>query len=182
LPSCPSPNFAIPTWGEDVGIFVQFTKVKLFYRLNVIPINIPPLCERVEDIPHLAYHFLRVNNAHNKHISKNAMRALQDYDWPGNVRELKNLIERFVSLSNNDELQIDDLPGEIKKFRKGQKSDEPEETLTLKEVERRLILKALERSGGNQTKAAQALGISRSTLINKLKEYAEETGEVKRET
>jgi DNA-binding NtrC family response regulator len=154
----------------------------LFYRLNVIPIDVPPLRERVEDIPHMAYHFFKINGAHNKHISKDAMRVLQDYNWPGNVRELKNLIERFVSLSNNDELQIDDLPGEIKKFRKGQKSDEPEETLTLKEVERRLILKALERSGGNQTKAAQALGISRSTLINKLKEYAEETGEVKRET
>jgi DNA-binding NtrC family response regulator len=143
----------------------------LFYRLCVIPIDIPPLRQRVEDIAHLAYHFLKINNAYNKHISKDAMQALKDYNWPGNVRELKNIIERFISLSNNDELRFDVLPEEI---RQGKQIDELEETLTLKEAERRLILRALQRSQGNQTKAAQALGISRSTLINKLKEYAEE--------
>lgn len=107
------------------------------------------------------------------------MQALQSYSWPGNVRELKNIIERFVSLSSSAEIRLDELPDEI---RGKQGTDVWEDTLTLKEAEKRLILRALERSGGNQTKAAQALGISRGTLINRLKEYAEDTDEVKRKT
>jgi len=145
----------------------------LYYRLNVISIKIPPLRERKEEIAALAYHFLN-QYAETKEksftqISPEALQLLIDYSWPGNVRELENVIERAIAIGQGDILLPQHLPKELRQ--------EPSFGLhkvgtTLKEMEKQLILQTLEQTGGNQTKAAQILCITRQTLINKLKEYA----------
>ncbi len=147
----------------------------LFYRVNVVPINLPPLCHRKEDIPLLAKHFLMKYSQHNsKHIegfSKEALDLLMNYNWPGNVRELENSVERAVIMAQEDFL----APKHFF-FGKG-RLDNSEELwktavgMTLAESEKQLILKTLDRENGNRTKAARVLGISIRTLRNKLREY-----------
>lgn len=147
----------------------------LYYRLNVISIKIPPLRERKEEVPDLAYHFLK-QYAETKEksfiqISPEALQLLMDYSWPGNVRELENVIERAIAIGQGDILLPQHLPKEL---RQEPSFGLPKMGTTLKEVEKQLILHTLEQTAGNQTKAAQILGITRQTLINKLKEYAKE--------
>ena len=151
----------------------------LFYRLNVIPIHVPPLREREGDIPLLIQHFLKQHcqkkDIPQKKMSRAAIESLELYDWPGNVRELENVIERLVILTDNDEIQVGDLPKrmqipqqvEVKRIELGNDGINLKETLD--ELENRLILDALQRSGGVKNKAAKLLGLNRTTLIEKMK-------------
>jgi transcriptional regulator with PAS, ATPase and Fis domain len=151
----------------------------LYYRLNVVTVSLPPLRERKEDIPLLVEHFLKKYNRENKKnvtsLSKEARDLLMRYDYPGNVRELENIVERAVVLCRGDALTTQDLPLNL---REGQaeavlERDRGTQSLpgTLEEIERQLIVKALERSGGVQTKAAEELGISERVLRYKMKKY-----------
>jgi two-component system NtrC family response regulator len=152
----------------------------LYYRLNVVTVSLPPLRERKEDIPLLVEHFLKKYNRENKKnvtsLSKEARDLLMRYDYPGNVRELENIVERAVVLCRGDALTTQDLPLNL---REGQaeavlERDRGTQSLpdTLEEIERQLIVKALERSGGVQTKAAEELGISERVLRYKMKKYS----------
>ena len=141
----------------------------LYYRLNVIPIHLPPLRDRREDIPLLANHFIHKYNrefAKNiKGIKKDALELLKNYDWPGNIRELENLIERLIVLSKQDQIGIDRLPTEIKGEKSSQKDSETEKLYdAVKKFEVEFIRKALNKSGGRKSKTAKMLGIHRNTL------------------
>jgi two-component system response regulator HydG len=147
----------------------------LYYRLNVVPARIPPLRERREDIPLLAQTFFEeYREKHRqevKNISPEAVALLREQPWPGNVRELENSIERAVVLCRGDMLGVEDLfPGQSPSAGGGAPADPYRSGLTLKEAESELIMLALERTGGNKTQAARDLGVSRQTLINRLKE------------
>jgi two-component system response regulator HydG len=148
----------------------------LFYRLNVVPIHLPPLRERKEDIPLLADHFFRLYQEKNRKSIKGflpkTIDTLMRYDWPGNIRELENVIERAILLCRSDYISPEDLPPPLQGEQGGEKpliSIPP--GMTLEEVERETIIQTLEETGGNRTQTAQILGISRKTLQNKLKEY-----------
>ncbi len=152
----------------------------LFFRLNVIPINLPALCQRTEDIPLLANFFLdKLNRRLNKHItfiSPEAMTILESYPWPGNIRELENLIERMVVLgSDNTTIDSNDLPYEVRFHEKamknsGVKVNNGKGLINARHsFERAYILQALKRAGWNQTETARALKIHRNTLLQKLK-------------
>jgi two-component system, NtrC family, response regulator AtoC len=145
----------------------------LFYRLNVIPIAVPPLRERPEDIVPLAQHFLARYARHFGKpvtaISPRGLDLLQCYHWPGNVRELENIIERSVALASEPVVQLDDIPLDPT-LAPGPPSGD--ERLSLREarreLERRLIRRALVRAGGNHTVAARLLGLHRNTLLTKM--------------
>jgi len=152
----------------------------LFYRLNVVRIAIPPLRERKDDIPLLAASILSRLNAQVGHAIKGftseALAMLCNYEFYGNVRELENILERAVIFATGDELTCDDLDLRDSVFTKEQKkSEQPpedkENAKSLKDAEVDTIVRALHRWEGNRTKAAQELGISRRTLINKISEY-----------
>jgi len=148
----------------------------LFYRLNVLPIELLPLRSRLEDIEPLTHHFLRVvNNDQNKkisQISEEALRVLMNYNWPGNVRELRSVIEHVVSMSGLDRkvIQPDDLPSKIR-FQQNEIDLAPE-TLNeeVKSLERKKIIEALIRNNGHKGRTAEELGISRRTLYYKMEE------------
>ena len=144
----------------------------LFYRLNVIPINLPPLRERRNDIPLLSKYFLdRFCEEQNKKIkafSSEAMRMLLDYSWPGNVRELENTIEHAVVLVKEDMIQVSDIP---KGLRDECLSAPAESNKTILENEKKLLQDVLEECGWNKKEAARRLGISRSALYGKLRRY-----------
>ena len=154
----------------------------LFYRLNVIPISLPPLRERKEDIPLLVNHFIRKLNArHGMNIEGIAPRALKlliDHHWPGNVRELENVIERAMVLTEGIRIEEEHLPWTLDHQLTGESVPTPED-LSLKKmqkkVEEKLIRKALEKTKGNKTKAAKLLEISHPSLLNKIKEYGIES-------
>jgi two-component system response regulator PilR (NtrC family) len=146
----------------------------LYYRLNVIPIKLPPLRHRRDDIPILVDHFLKkfAGNGIMKTITKEAMAVLMRYDWPGNVRELENVIERAVILSEGDLLDIADLPERVIRGDRQKGSliiDCPE--MSLEELEREYILKVLNYTGWQKKRASQILGINASTLYRKLQAY-----------
>jgi DNA-binding NtrC family response regulator len=144
----------------------------LYYRLNVIPINMPPLRERRGDIKLLAEHFL-ARYAPAKKLSAAAMEELENYPWPGNVRELQNTIERTTILCHENLVDADDLPEEVRR-RTTTAVDGiklPADGVEMEEVERGLITQALERTNGNRTRAAALLGISRHTLLYRIDKY-----------
>ncbi|MEE9523520.1 MAG: sigma-54 dependent transcriptional regulator [Thermodesulfovibrionales bacterium] len=146
----------------------------LYYRLNVIPVHIPPLRERREDIPLLLDHFLDIYNCRygrKIELSSDAIVALMDYGFPGNVRELENIAERCITLSTNDTITRDALPSHIVK---GQEVPYREVTLSgvAAEAARDHIIRILRSTKGNRTKAAEILGISRKTLWEKVKAYS----------
>ncbi len=149
----------------------------LFYRLNVIAIELPPLRSRREDIPALALHFLRYYSDENglavRALSPEAMRALVDYDWPGNVRELENVIERGVVLSSGGTIGADLLPGHLtgSSYSSSLLEHSPDASLfdIMEDIERRIIVDKLERCNGNQTEAAEQFRIPLSTLNQKIK-------------
>ena len=150
----------------------------LYYRLNVLPIHIPPLRLRTEDIPLLTMHFLQKFNPSQQMISPEALVLLMNYEWPGNIRELQNVIERSVILSQGNDIQVHHLPKEIQKNEtskneadKGLILNFPDMGISFDEVERELILKAIEKSSGNQTKAAHLLGLTRSALLYRSQKY-----------
>ena len=149
----------------------------LYYRLNVVPLVLPPLRERREDIPLLADHFLALFREKNRKsittISGKALDLLVRYDWPGNVRELENIVERAVILARDEVLVPADLPSQIRMFsgEEGQDAFAIPAGMSLDEMERALIVKTLDETGGNRTRASEILGINRRTLQNKLKQY-----------
>jgi DNA-binding NtrC family response regulator len=151
----------------------------LFFRLNVVPIIVPPLRERREDIERLAQHFLnRYGLEANKKISKIDKKALEfliRYNWPGNVRELENAIQRAVVLSDSDTIYPSNLPLDIQSFQKDDSMHYLGENASLTEkvenYEKELILKSMEKANHVQTKAAKLLDINRTALIYKLKKY-----------
>jgi DNA-binding NtrC family response regulator len=149
----------------------------LFYRLNVIAVELPPLRSRREDIPALAGHFLKFYAEENglpvRNIAPEAMRALVDYDWPGNVRELENVIERGVVLSSGTTIGVDLLPGHLtgSSYSSSLLEHSPDASLfdIMEDIERRIIIDKLERCNGNQTEAAEQFRIPLSTLNQKIK-------------
>ncbi|GAB4435024.1 MAG: sigma-54 dependent transcriptional regulator [bacterium] len=146
----------------------------LYYRLSVIPIYVPPLRERKEDIPYLVEHFLKKYNSRfgkNVRLSRELMTKFFDYDFPGNVRELENMIERLVALANNnEELGVEALNSNFVKSERSFSSDILPLEEYISKVEKEYIHKVLSLCDGNKTKAAELLGISRKNLWEKLKE------------
>ena len=146
----------------------------LFYRLNVIPIALPPLRERSTDIPLLVEHFLAKHGepGRARQIAPEALEALVAFAWPGNVRELESVVERTLLLADGDLVRLDDLPPAVRMRSQALVGDLPieipDEGLDLDGLERSLILRALEKSGGNVTRAARLLGLSRRTLQYRL--------------
>jgi two-component system nitrogen regulation response regulator NtrX len=145
----------------------------LFFRINVIPIEVPPLRERKEDIPLLVDHFMTLfceeNNKTPKEFSDGALKVLMAYDWPGNVRELKNLVERLVIMTDEEaikETHVRPLLGEVKVTA----GDKPLSDL-VEDYERSLIISELKRTGWNVSKAAARLGIDRANLHRKMRRY-----------
>ncbi len=148
----------------------------LFYRLNVIPITIPSLAERKEDLPILMKEFVR-RYAQNEQISASPslIERLSSYSWPGNIRELENLTERMVILRKSDELSVDDLPEDFGRSEASVSSSPENESskhLTFHEAEEKMIREALEKCGWNRTKAAKYLNIPRHVLLYRMKKYA----------
>jgi two-component system, NtrC family, response regulator AtoC len=169
----------IAATNQDLQTAIQAGKFRsdLFYRLNVVPIHIPPLRERKDDLIPLVGYFLKkftgkylkkINN-----VSPEFMATFSNYDWPGNIRELENVLERMVLMSETDTLTLDQLPAEIRG------AISTVEASTLKEkvdiisqmTEKQMIIDVLKKTNQNRTKAAKLLGISRRTLQNKIKEY-----------
>jgi DNA-binding NtrC family response regulator len=155
----------------------------LYYRLRVLPLHVPELCSRGEDVRLLVEHFLRVKSERNgqplRTFTPEAMRALCEYPWPGNVRELENTIEYALAIGLEDDLGIADLPPEIMSSHPQPSVDNfrqvlqayMNDTVPLAEIEKRYILSVLQQFGGNQVRAAAALGIDRSKLYRRLKQY-----------
>jgi transcriptional regulator with PAS, ATPase and Fis domain len=152
----------------------------LYYRLEVIPIDLPPLRERRSDVPLLVNHFLDRHNAKRNGasttISEEAMIYLWEYDWPGNVRELENMVERLVILSDDSQINIDDLPKNVRSFISEKKLPRPmmgddgiDLAQAVEEFENGLIEDALRRTKGNKQAAARLLRLKRTTLVAKLR-------------
>ena len=149
----------------------------LYYRLNVIPLEIPPLRERPRDIELLMQFFMEITCAENgiqrKHFTKSAKRKLMEWNWPGNIRELKNVIERSVLLTQNLELNHERILVQTGSAQKSDGGLVP--GMTVAEAEKKLILKTLTYTSQNRTRAANLLGISIRTLRNKIRDYKQET-------
>ena len=158
-------------------------RADLFWRLNVIPIEVPPLRHRISDLPLLCEHFIRRFNEKNRRsvtgLHTDALVALKLYHWPGNIRELENLLERLVILKATGVLGLADLPPSFRQSSTGRvtplapiadlPTDGTDLRAILEAVEDRMIAEALERSGGNKNRAAELLGLNRTTLVEKLR-------------
>jgi transcriptional regulator with PAS, ATPase and Fis domain len=160
----------------------------LFYRLKVVPITLPSLTERREDIPMLVHHFLQKCAASTEHavrgVLPETMALLTDYRWPGNVRELENAIERAVSLSHGPLLMPEDLPEVVRRgasteteVRHPLPNPHDEASLTLEEVEKRHLIRVLKETSGNKVRAAKILGIDRRTLYRMAERFGLDLGE-----
>lgn len=155
----------------------------LYYRLRVLPLHLPELCKRGDDVKLLIEHFLRTKaesyGVTPRRFAPDAMRAMVDYPWPGNVRELENAIEYALAIGASEELGLNDLPPEVAPAQSADGSSDLKQILAaymsdrvpLAEIEKRYILSVLQQFGGNQVKAAAALGIDRSKLYRRLKQY-----------
>jgi DNA-binding NtrC family response regulator len=149
----------------------------LYYRLNVIRIELPPLRHRGDDVPLLVRHFVEKFAAGAKHqvdgIDAEALAALKNYDWPGNIRELEHMIERAVLLGKGSRIGLQDLPANV--VGDGESSvvlaQALTRQLTLRDLEREYVAKVLDATNGNKTEAAKILGVDRTTLYRKLEEY-----------
>ena len=152
----------------------------LYYRLNVVSIELPPLRERNEDIPALASHFLnefsQKNNKKIQGFNPSAMHCLMNYSWPGNVRELENIVERGVVLCLSNTITERELPDFMQTFHNSPTTATAEENqpLPLEDIEKTAILYTLNHVGGNKSEAAKLLGITRKTLHAKLQKYDNE--------
>ena len=167
---------------QDLRLAIQERRFRedLYFRLNVLPIEVPPLRERREDVPLLVNHFLDVFNQSRQSavesISASAMQRLIAYAWPGNIRELENLIERMVLLTTSNEIDEADLPAELLAQSPGGTTVAPQVPPTglsmpqvLKDIETDMIHQALELSHNNKNQAAKLLGLHRTTLLEKMK-------------
>ncbi len=166
---------------RDLAADVQAGRFRedLYYRLNVLPLVIPPLRERLEDVPPLVEHFIARNNTRLgleiKGISPEALKLLMDFSWPGNVRELENTIEHAMVLSESDEIGVEGLPAKVReskdRIRMTLLSGELSIKKTTRIIEEELIRRALKQTGGNRTNASKILEISHRALLYKIKEY-----------
>jgi two-component system response regulator HydG len=155
----------------------------LYYRINVVKIDVPPLRERGGDVLHLAQHFLKQfaerNDKPTLELSTTGAEKLMAYNWPGNVRELENCMEHAVALARFDQITVEDLPEKIRAYRAERfvvAANDPTEIVTMDELERRYILRVLALVGGNKSRAAQVLGFDRRTLYRKLERYGAANG------
>jgi len=153
----------------------------LYWRLNVIRLKVPPLCERSFDIPLLVEHFVNKAVEAAKRppldVSSEALAILTAYSWPGNVRELENAIERAVAFARGRVITPDDLPERVRTSGSASAliARSVEQKMTVREVEREYILEVLRRAGGNKSRAAELLGLDRKTLYRRLDEYRAES-------
>jgi DNA-binding NtrC family response regulator len=167
----------IATTNRDLKKEVQEGRFKedLYYRLNVIPMHVVPLRERREDIPMLVHHFIERSCTENDRpiptLTDAAMKELVEHSWRGNVRELENSLERTVILCDNAVLDAGDLRLDDDGLAQGRNADLDDAALTLRDMERELILRRLNLTKGNRTRAAEMLGISVRTLRNKINQY-----------
>ena len=165
----------ISATNQDLNKLIKDGKFRedLYYRLNVVSVNPPPLRKRKEDIPLLVEHFLKKYSIENKKdvkwIHEDALKLLIQYDWPGNVRELENVIERAVVLTKEDFISSDELPPFVRTAEKEEFKMAADSQL--REVEKEHILRVLKANNGNIKKSANILGIDRTTLYNKIKKY-----------
>lgn len=152
----------------------------LFYRLAVVPLFLPPLRERKEDIPELAEHLFQKTKAdhgmQNVRVAPSVISRLSAHRWPGNIRELQNVVERMLVLSNGEQITEEDLPEELRRSIQTPSNSSfllefPDEGISLEGIERELLLRALEKAGGNQTRAARYLDISRRTFIYRMEKH-----------
>jgi transcriptional regulator with PAS, ATPase and Fis domain len=147
----------------------------LYYRLDVVGLHLPPLAERKDDVPLLAYYFLRKHAARMQRevtdLDESVMNALVAYDYPGNIRELENIIERAVALARQETLSLTDLPAALSENNIKVVRETTERLQTLEERELEYIQYVLEKNDQNRTKAARVLGIDRVSLWRKLKKY-----------
>jgi two-component system, NtrC family, response regulator len=147
----------------------------LYYRLAVIPVHLPPLRERKEDIKLLLKHFCMKHGAPNVEFDEAALAAMRKYSWPGNVRELENMVERLLIMRTSDSLTLDDIPDKVRASEAAKSSGKifslPEEGYSLEKLEQEIVTEALNRSGWNQTAAARFLKIPRHTLIYRMEKY-----------
>ena len=161
----------------------------LYFRLNVIPLHLPPLRERVEDIPILVNYLIQkfsdeYVDAEPKQVSQRAMSALCRYDWPGNVRQLENYLHRIYVLSENASIDLDQLPPEIIDTSLPTTDfeiDIPESGVSLEEIIKEYVSAALTKTNGTQTKAAELLGISRRQLQHRMQSYGLQSQDFKGE-
>jgi len=147
----------------------------LYYRLNVVPIEVPPLRDHIEDLPELIDHFFRrIGNPENVRFSEEALEIMRRYPWPGNIRELANAIEYALVLGESPEIGIGDLPVAIQDYERKRHQRIPAEESdgsTLEDIEMRCIVHAMARTGYNRTRAAHLLGITRRTLGYRIQKY-----------
>jgi two-component system response regulator AtoC len=147
----------------------------LFYRLNVLPIALPPLRDRPDDIPRLVTFYIDAYNAEFRKrirgVTADAMQQLQRYSWPGNVRELRNTVERAMLLAEGDTLTAADLAGTAGPVRLSDKVELPAAGIDLEQLERSLLVQALERTGWNQTRAATLLGLNRDQIRYRIEKF-----------
>jgi DNA-binding NtrC family response regulator len=152
----------------------------LFYRLNVVPVMLPDLKDRREDIPLLVHYFLekfaQQHGEAERRFSGDAMRLLMTHLWPGNVRELENAVEHALTMGSGEVLLPEDLPASVTAADRDVVDDAALDNATLAEVERRYILRVLEKTGGHQINSAEILGIDRRTLYRRLKQYGYGSG------
>ena len=167
----------------EVEVAAGRFRADLYWRLNVIPVELPPLRDRPADITRLAGHFIRRSNERNKRAVTGfelpAMAAMESYNWPGNIRELENVVERLVVVKGKGTIAVADLPQQIRQPRSltpkkgnpipGLPQDGTDLRAMLEAVEDRMIGEALERTGGNKNRAAELLGLNRTTLVEKLR-------------
>jgi two-component system response regulator PilR (NtrC family) len=150
-------------------------RADLYYRLNVIPVLIPPLRDRRDDIPLLVDHFLRIATercGRRKTVSREAMEFLSSYDWPGNVRELENIVERACILQEGDDILAEDLPEKVRHHSQERRKIVMQETqMTLDELEKEYLVSVLEETNWQKKKASAILGINASTLYRKIQRY-----------
>lgn len=161
---------------KDLEREVEETRFRedLYYRLAVVPVNLPPLRHRSGDIPILVKHFIQKQGETDVEVSDAAMECLERYKWPGNVRELQNVMERMSILRRGNVLGVDDLPSKIRRTQRGEKRSVlnlPDEGYPLEELEKDAVLEALRRNDWVQTKAARFLQIPRHTLIYRMEKY-----------
>ena len=148
----------------------------LYFRLSVVPVNLPALRERNMDIPELANHFLsrfaEKNRKDIKDIHPEALNLLMQYDWPGNIRELENTVERAVILCLGEQITPQELPPHLlSEDVREMRTTQPDDSFTLRDMEREVIRSTLEKTGNNKSQTAKRLGVARQTLLNKIKEY-----------
>ncbi len=174
---------------RDLRLLVEQGRFRkdLYYRLNVVSLRLPPLRERRPDVPLLATHFLdRIGKEYGKRfeLSDEALRVLDEYEWPGNVRELENALERACSYASGTVVQLGDMPTQLQEFRLQQRrltvplrevlqaaAADANAVTSLADMEKQAILDTIRRLGGDKLQAAQLLGIGKTTLYRKLKEY-----------